>query len=183
MRARRLALSVDEVHAKSEAICHRLVSRPVFTAARSVMVYVSRGNEVMTHELIQQMLAEGRQVGVPLFDATQETYYASLIENFPGDLTPGLLQILEPRPEKIRPVGVDQFAALLVPGLAFDESGGRLGRGKGYYDRMLEDARGVKIALAYDFQIVDEVPMHAHDVHMDFVITETRIITCKRKST
>ncbi len=182
MRALRLTMSVAEVRAKSAAIREWLVALPPFASARVVLAYVSRGNEVMTHELIQQLLAEGRRVGVPVFDADRAEYHASLIDEFPGDLVAGQLQILEPRPEKVRRIGRDQFAAVLVPGVAFDPHGGRLGRGKGYYDRLLEGAPSVKIGLAYEFQIVEEVPVHEHDVPMDFIITETRIITCKRKS-
>ena len=66
------------------------------------------------------------------------------------------------------------------PGLAFDGRGSRLGRGKGYFDRLLETASGVKIALAYDFEVLTEVPVDDHDVHMDFIVTETKVVHCKR---
>jgi 5-formyltetrahydrofolate cyclo-ligase len=83
---------------------------------------------------------------------------------------------LEPKPEAVRPVANDHIDVALVPGLAFDETGNRLGRGMGYFDRILQDLRGVKIALAYDFQVLSEVPTEAHDTPMDFIVTEKRLI-------
>lgn len=182
MRARRSTLSDSDVATRSAAIRKRLEQLPAFAGARRVLAYASRGHEVRTHELIQQLLAENRAVGVPAFDAARGVYVAALIERFPENLVEGQLRILEPRPENRRPVGLDFFDVLLVPGVAFDVRGGRLGRGKGYYDRLLEAAPGTKIGLAYDCQIVPAVPLHDHDVHMDYVATETRLITCRRDS-
>jgi 5-formyltetrahydrofolate cyclo-ligase len=90
---------------------------------------------------------------------------------------------MEPKPGAVRPVEAARLQALLVPGLAFDENGNRLGRGMGFFDRLLRDAHGLKIALAYDFQILSEVPAADHDVRLDFIVTETRSINCQRKST
>jgi 5-formyltetrahydrofolate cyclo-ligase len=178
VRAQRLRLSLAEVQQRSAAICARLTDLPAFANARRVFAYVSRGHEVMTHELIQQMLAAGREVGMPAYDTATDTYRASLVEQFPDDLHPGKLDILEPR--AVRPVGLDQFEVLLVPGVAFDVHGHRLGRGKGYFDRLLEGARGVKIGLAYEFEVLAEVPVAAHDVPMDLIVTETKTFHCQR---
>jgi len=180
MRAQRLTLSPAMVQAKSAAICERVLRLPVFATARKVFAYVSRGNEVATHGLIQQLLAAGREVGVPMFDATRDGYSASLVREFPGDLAPGKLDILEPKPAAVRPVRLSYFEVLVIPGLAFDRRGCRLGRGKGYFDRLLEGTPGVKIALAYDFEVLSEVPVADHDVHMDFIVTETQTVHCKR---
>lgn len=180
MRAQRLTLSAAQVQAKSAAIGERLLALPVFATARKVFTYVSRGNEVGTHGLIQQLLATGREVGVPAFDMASDLYFASLVREFPGDLVAGKLDILEPKPAMARPVPLSYFGVLVIPGLAFDRRGCRLGRGKGYFDRMLEAAQGVKIALAYDFEVLSEVPVADHDVHMDFVVTETQIVQCRR---
>lgn len=177
MRAQRLQLSLAEVQARSAAICARLATIPAFASARRVFVYVSFGNEVMTHAFIHGLLAEGRQVGVPAFAPATDTYRPSLVEKFTDDLRPGKLGILEPK--VVRPVGVDWFEALLVPGLAFDAHGHRLGHGKGYFDRMLEGSRGVKIGLAYESEVVAAVPVAALDVPMDLVVTETRVVYCQ----
>jgi 5-formyltetrahydrofolate cyclo-ligase len=180
MRAQRLSLSSAEVAAKSAAIRGRLLSLPAFVNARKVLAYASRGSEVATHELLSEILASGRELGVPMFDAGKDAYRTALIHQFPGDMLEGKLQILEPNPATARPVGIEYFDALLIPGLAFDGRGSRLGRGKGYFDRLLETASGVKIALAYDFEVLTEVPVDDHDVHMDFIVTETKVVHCKR---
>lgn len=181
MRAQRLQLTPADVLARSQAICARLVGMTAFMGARHVFAYVSRGNEVLTHDLIRDLLMDGKRVGVPAFDRERNEYHASWIRHFPDDLQPGKLDILEPRADHRRVVEWDQFEVLLIPGLAFDGRGHRLGRGKGYFDRMLERATGVKIALAYDFEVLAEVPAAAHDVPMDFIVTETRVVRCERK--
>jgi 5-formyltetrahydrofolate cyclo-ligase len=118
----------------------------------------------------------GRQVCVPWFDSGKKQYVPSELRDFAVDLMDGQFGILEPKPDAVRPIDCDQIDAALVPGLAFDETGNRLGRGMGYFDRILQDLRGVKIALAYDFQIVSEVPKEAHDAPMDFIVTEKRVM-------
>jgi 5-formyltetrahydrofolate cyclo-ligase len=181
MRAQRLQLTPADVQARSKAICARLAGMTVFLGGRHVFTYVSRGNEVQTHELIRDLLMDGKRVGVPTFDSERDAYHATWIRHFPDDLQPGKLDILEPRMDKVRRAEWDKFEVLLIPGLAFDARGHRLGRGKGYFDRMLEQAPGVKVALAYDFEVLAEVPVAAHDVPMDFIVTETRVIRCERK--
>ncbi len=140
------------------------------------MIYISKATEVDTRGLIQQLLAMGRQVCVPWYDGAKERYVASELRDFALDLMTGQFGILEPRPEAVRPLGGDQIDAALVPGLAFDEAGNRLGRGRGYFDRLLRDVRGVKIALVYDFQVLSEVPTEAHDARVDLIVTEKRVI-------
>jgi len=88
------------------------------------------------------------------------------------------LAILEPK--LVRPVPVTRPHVWLVPGLAFDRNGNRLGRGKGYFDALLARAPGVKIALTHDFQLLNEVPTEAHDVRMDFIVTEIQVFQCPR---
>ena len=176
MRAQLAALSAVDVRMKSAAIWERLSVLGEFATAARSLVYVSKATEVDTHGLIQQLLAMGRQVCVPWFDGAKKQYVASELRDFALDLKSGQFGILEPKPEAVRPVSGDQIDAALVPGLAFDETGNRLGRGMGYFDRLLGDVRGVKIALAYDFQILNEVPSEAHDTPVDFIVTEKRMI-------
>ena len=180
MRARLRALSPTDVRAKSAAIWERLAALPVLADAKWLMVYVSKGNEVGTHGLIQQLLAMERRVCVPQFDEATQRYVASELRDFQKELVEGKFRILEPKPEAVRPVTVDDVQALLVPGLAFDETGNRLGRGMGFFDAFLRGARGAKIALAYDFQMLKEVPREPHDVRVDFIVTETRTLNCSR---
>jgi 5-formyltetrahydrofolate cyclo-ligase len=179
MRAQLDDQSMGDVRAKSAAIWERLSVMPEFAGATRLFLYISTMREVDTHGLIRQLLAMGREVSVPCFETATQRYVASLVHDFDADLATGKFGILEPTPEAIRPSTSGQISAALVPGLAFDETGNRLGRGLGYFDRLLRQTSGVKIALAFDFQLLDEVPVEAHDLRMDFIVTETRVIKTK----
>ena len=182
MRAKLAALTAADVRAKSAAIWERLSVLPEFAEANRLLVYVSKGTEVDTQGLIQQLLALGRQVCVPWFDARKQQYVASALHDFNADLAAGRFGILEPGREAVRPVTGDQINAALVPGLAFDETGNRLGRGMGYFDSLLQEVRGTRIALAYDFQILGVVPAEAHDARVDCIVTETQNMRIKGHS-
>jgi 5-formyltetrahydrofolate cyclo-ligase len=179
MSARLAGQSAADVRAKSAAIWERLSVVREFAGATRPLVYVSKAREVDTHGLIRQLLAMGRNVCVPWFDVARKRYAASGLRDFDADLTSGRFGILEPKPEAIRPATADQIDVALVPGLAFDETGNRLGRGLGYLDRLLQETSGARIALAFDFQLLGEVPTEAHDMRMDFIVTETRVIKTK----
>jgi len=179
MRARLAEQGAADVRARSAAIWERLSVLREFVIARRLLVYVSTVHEVDTHGLIRQLLAMGRQVCVPRFKTATQGYAASELHDFDTELTTGKFGILEPKPEAVRPAAFDQIGAVLVPGLAFDETGNRLGRGLGHFDRLLGPTSGVKIALAFDFQVLGEVPAEAHDTRMDFIVTETRVVNPK----
>jgi 5-formyltetrahydrofolate cyclo-ligase len=176
MRARLARLSPADVRVASAAIWERLAMVPKFASAQAMLMYVSRGNEVDTHGLIQQLLAMGKRVAVPSFDAGAQRYFASELNDFEGDMSEGRFGILEPRRECVRPLAADKLEVWLVPGLAFDKTGNRLGRGLGFFDRLLRETTGARIALAYDFQVLNEVPADAHDVRVDFIVTEKRVV-------
>jgi 5-formyltetrahydrofolate cyclo-ligase len=176
MRARLAAQSAPDVRVKSADIWERLSVLGEFATASPLLIYISTEAEVDTRGLIQQLLAMGRQVCVPSYNGVTEQYVASELRDFALDLMTGQFGILEPKPEAVRPVAGDRIDAALVPGLAFDETGNRLGRGMGYFDRILREVRGVKIALAYDFQLLSEVPTEVHDTPVDFIVTEKRVV-------
>jgi 5-formyltetrahydrofolate cyclo-ligase len=171
MRRRLAELTAADVRAHSAAVWERLAGLPQFATAGCVCAYVSTGHEIETHGLIRQLLAIGRRVCAPAFVGE---YQPAQIRDFDADLAKGKFGILEPR--TVTPARPDVW---LVPGLAFDPRGNRLGRGRGFYDAMLRQARGPKLALAHDFQLLDEIPADAHDARVDFVITESRVVTCK----
>ncbi len=97
------------------------------------------------------------------------------------ELVPGAFGVMEPRDSAIAADG-SPFDLILVPGMAFDRSGGRLGRGKGYYDRYLAAASGFKAGVCFDDQVVGEIPREAHDVPMDALVTPSGIILCAQKN-
>jgi 5-formyltetrahydrofolate cyclo-ligase len=180
MREQLAALNAAQVRAASASVWERLAVLPAFAEAQRVLVYVSTGREVETQGLIQQLLALGRRVCVPQFDEPRQRYLASELRDFAADLAPGRFGILEPRAAAVRPVPVEQLSAVLVPGLAFTRVGARLGRGLGYFDRILSGATGRRVGLAYAFQVVETLPTQAHDMAVDYVVTETEAITCRR---
>jgi 5-formyltetrahydrofolate cyclo-ligase len=180
MREKLASLSSADVRAKSAAIWEQCLLVTEFVTADWVLAYVSRGHEVATHEFIKRLLAMGKHVCVPKFDEPTSQYVVSELHDFDKDLVKGKFGILEPCAEAVRRVEPGKLGALLVPGLAFDMMGNRLGRGLGFFDRILQETTGAKLALAYDFQSVETVPAEKHDVRMDFIITETRVVNVKR---
>ncbi len=178
MLAHLAELDIGTVHRHSLAVAKQLATVPAFIKAKSLVVYVSFGSEIETHVLIRQLLTEGRHVCVPAFQNGK--YFAAEIEDFDRDLITGKLNILEPK--LLRHVPVARPEVWLVPGLAFDRKGNRLGRGKGYFDALLQHAPGIKIALTHDSQLLNEVPVEPHDVRMDFIVTENQVVQIHQKS-
>ncbi|WP_406677004.1 5-formyltetrahydrofolate cyclo-ligase [Moorella sp. ACPs] len=176
--ARRDALAKTVREAKSEIIVNKLQGLPAWQQAGTIMSYVSFGSEVATPALIKAALAGGKRVAVPLCVRDGRRLIASEVLAFPDDLQPGTWGILEPRPESLRPLDPKLIDLVIVPGVAFDRAGNRLGYGAGYYDRFLATLRPETrtIALAFAEQIVPDVYPEAHDRPVDMVITDTEII-------
>jgi 5-formyltetrahydrofolate cyclo-ligase len=174
----RRSLTPEWVAATSAEIVSHLKGVPQFRSAAAVHTYVAWRNEVNTHPLIKDLLAEGRRVAAPVVDLPRRTLVHSLISNF-EDLRPGAFGILEPAPEKIRVVNISEIDVVLVPGVAFDLSGNRIGYGGGYYDEFLRHTGAFKIALCYHFQIVDEVPVRAADERVNVLVTEKGVYEIK----
>lgn len=169
---RRALLNRDEL---SRRIAARVMALPEYAEASTVLLYVSVGDEVRTGDLIRRCMEAGRRAVIPY--CLPDELELFLLRNL-DELTPGMLDILEPRPElradPRRRVPIEEVDLVLVPGLAFDRRGGRLGHGKAYYDKLLggkaESTRTV--GLAFECQLVDEVPMAPHDVFLDRIVTE-----------
>lgn len=173
--AKRVNLDKTFVENASEKIYQRLSKTEEFCNAKTIMFYVSKDNEVSTHSMIKNAIDAGKKICVPYTDRINHTICPVIIEDMEKDLAPGAFGILEPKEKKeSHTILID---LIITPGIAFDENGYRLGWGKGYYDRFLEKLNRIpRIGLAYDFQIVKELPRDKHDVPVDMVITEKRII-------
>lgn len=166
LKRRRAEMSGDEVLKKSEAICSAVLSLGEFCAAQVVMVYLSFKNEVVTDMIIDEAIARGKTVTVPTVrggDIVPVRIYAG------EDLERGAFGIPEPR--KKEPCGVTPDLCI-VPGLGFSRRGGRIGFGKGYYDRYLSQNKCKTVGLAYSLQIEEEVFSEPHDVPIDIIVTE-----------
>jgi 5-formyltetrahydrofolate cyclo-ligase len=164
--------------ALSRAVAERLAALPEFAAARTVLGYVSFGDEVRTRELLAEIRRQGKRAVIPYCAADElELFHLGDMD----ELTPGTLGILEPRPAlRDRPgkrIDVAEVDLAIVPGVAFDRRGGRLGHGRAFFDRLLVRARpdAQLVAVAFECQLFPEVPMAAHDVFMDKIVTETAV--------
>jgi 5-formyltetrahydrofolate cyclo-ligase len=159
-------------------IVDRLTALPEYAAAATVLCYVSFRTEVATHDLLSQMLGEGKRIVVPYCEANELHLFR--FHDF-ADLSPRTLGILEPKTElrarDDRHVPVEEINLYIIPGLAFDRQGGRLGYGKGYFDRLLSLARpdALLAAVAFECQLFDAVPVLPHDVRVDAIVTESNL--------
>ena len=183
-QARKNRIAQKDKEAVSKTICETFMALPAYQSAKTVMWYVDAGSEVRTRHSLPDALTHGKRVVVPWCIVETNELALFLLEDM-SELVAGAYKILEPKPElrvlhhkKVRPEELD---LVMVPGTAFDVHGGRMGQGKGYYDRLLATARpdAPLVALAFDCQIFEEIPVAPHDVFMDQVLTETRVITGK----
>ena len=173
--ARRDQVDKDEV---SQVITDRLVSLPAYESAQCVMWYVDVRAEVRTRHALPAGISSGKKIVIPFcVDGELELFHLESMD----ELTEGAYRILEPSDElrevESKRVDVSELDLIVVPGVGFDRDGGRTGHGKGYYDKLLENAKPETplVALAFDCQIFDEIPMQSHDIYMDYVITESEV--------
>ncbi len=173
LRERLQSLSAEERSEASAQIRQRLAEQPVWQKARSILFYVPTHNEPDLWSLAIEALGLGKLVALLRHAADTDSYAPCLIREPSGDLQPGRFGILEPAAHC--PVfDVKQLDLVLVPGIGFTIDGGRLGRGKGYYDRLLAEVPGFKCGVAFDCQMAGEIPLEPHDVRLNCILTPTR---------
>jgi 5-formyltetrahydrofolate cyclo-ligase len=172
---RRAQENKDEL---SQLICQKFVELPEHKSARTVLYYLDVRTEVRTRHYLPTALAGDKKIVVPYcVEGELELFHLQDM----AELDVGMYKILEPRPElRTRPekrVAVEELDLIMVPGVAFDRTGARMGHGMGYYDKLLEHARpdAPLVALAFECQLFPEIPTAEHDVYMDKIITETAI--------
>ena len=175
MRAARSGLAPAAREAASRAIASRLAALPAWAAARTVALYPSTGSEVDTWELARLALAAGKRVAWPRISTSGRALEFACCA--PAELVPGPARVLE-APPSAPGLPIDVLDLVVVPGLAFDPTGRRLGRGRGHYDATLVLLRpgAARVGLAFEAQLVDRVPTEPHDVPLDAVVTETRVL-------
>jgi 5-formyltetrahydrofolate cyclo-ligase len=164
----------------SARLCAKLKEQLFFQEARSILFFASLPEEEPNlWTLLNETLAANKMVALPCFDADNQIYHPRQVKDIHVEILSGKFGIREPAPTCVA-LPLDDLDLVLVPGLAFDAQGHRLGRGKGFYDRMLKDFKGKKVGIAFDEQIVDAVPAEKNDVKMDFVLTPTRCLAENR---
>ena len=154
-----------------------LVSLKEYKDAKLIISYCAKDDEVQTQGIVERALGEGKRVAAIVTDVESKTLRFSEIESFEDDLAPGPFEILEPKPDRLRPVQIHRADLILVPLVAWDERGHRLGYGAGYFDRALVGSRGVtKVGLALESQRLPQIPESRHDVPLDVIVTEKRVV-------
>ena len=177
MIGKRNFLTKQEIFDKSKLVQQNLFSLPEFQQAKNVLSYVSFGTEVRTQDIIEHCLIEGKKVVVLFTDIQKHKLLLFKFESFEL-LAPSDFGIPEPDPKTAKPAKAKDMDLIIAPGLAFDEHKHRVGYGKGYFDSFLSDLKNKSpvVALAYDFQVVDSVPVEENDVKVDKIVTDKRII-------
>ena len=173
LREKRKSLHPAYREEKDLVITRKLLELKEFKDADSVLFYVSTPEEVDTHEAIKESLLQGKAVFAP--KTLKDSLSLHRVIHF-EHLKLSALGILEPvgHEEKVEPSEID---LIVVPGLGFDKRGHRLGYGKGYYDRLLKATKGIKVGLAYEELLCDELPIEEHDVPLDLLLTDTHTYT------
>jgi 5-formyltetrahydrofolate cyclo-ligase len=178
LMARRMALPEHEWTARSCAIQARALRMSAYAAAHSVVLYSATQREVATNEILATALAEERDVFCPKLVAPSTGAFVRV--KHAGELGPGRYGILEPTDTECLSDEDLERLIVFVPGVAFDVSGNRLGRGLGWYDRALPGLgnRAALVALAFDFQVVAKIPTEDWDRKVHWIVTETKLIDC-----
>lgn len=176
MLEKRGAISKEEIAAKSDKIKRNLFNLGQYKQSKTAMFFVSFNSEVHTHDMIRESFA-GKTVVVP--KVMHHEIEPSLIIDL-DSLIEGKFGV--PEPIEIMKIAYKNIGLVLVPGIAFDKSGHRIGYGLGYYDKFLKKVpKAVKVGLCFDFQVVDAIPKETHDVPVDFIVTEERVIECRKE--
>ena len=173
VRAELKGFSPTDRAAASARACALLFQQPIWSTASLVLLYAPLPDELNIAPALDAAQGAGKVTALLRYDHRQQGYVPCLVRNRERDLRPGLLGILEPSPD-CPLVPLNQLDLTLVPGVVFSTDGGRLGRGKGYYDRLLSLVPGMKCGVAFDQQVVEAVPMEPHDVRLNCILTPTR---------
>ena len=174
--ALRRALRATACEGDEAALCQRIVEHPWFLSAQMVMGYWAVPPEPGLRPVLEACLSQGKTLALPRCEA-DGTMTARRVTSL-SQLKPGAFGILEP-PAELPVLAPEQLNLILTPGMAFSPRGARLGRGKGYYDRFLERARGKTMGLCFAGRVLEEIPMEPHDRFVDAVLTDQRAILCE----
>ncbi|HTR57995.1 MAG TPA: 5-formyltetrahydrofolate cyclo-ligase [Casimicrobiaceae bacterium] len=171
------ALSAERRAEASAAIAKTLTARPDFIAARVVLLTLPFGSEWDTRLLLASVLERGKTAAVPRVNLARRMLDIHAVCDLSREVLPGYRGIPEPSAES-PPVPLESIDWVLVPGVAFDVRGHRVGYGGGYYDRLLPTLprSAARVAGAFELQIVDEVPTAPHDFALDAIVTESRTV-------
>ena len=172
------AVAESDIAKKVRAIEDRLFEFANFLESKIALLYVNGDNEVQTKNIIKRAYSYNKIVVLPAFDPKTFEMELMKVDKFAQELKPGPRGVPEPNAARCKIVPIDRIDIAIIPGIAFDEKGGRIGTGRGYYDRLIPKLAITtrKVALTLEEQIIPQVPMESHDKHVDIIITDKRII-------
>jgi len=169
----RKMMKTSDVSNLSNTICKRLLREKIILDSNTVMVYFSVNNEVSLEKFNKKMFSLGKTIVAPKIEDEKINPYKISDLNH---LKRGYAKILEPSFSD-KPMKIENIDLVLVPGIAFDQYGNRIGYGKGFYDKFLKNSKAIKIAPCFENQIVENVRPDIYDVKMNKLITEKRVIS------
>jgi 5-formyltetrahydrofolate cyclo-ligase len=175
VRAELNKLSPEERAAASAAARARLANQPQWRDTKSVLFFAPMAGELDIWPLLEETLGGDKAVCLPRFDEERNSYIACRVENTGGHVKAGRFGIREAG-DACQEISLNRLDLILVPGVAFDLRGRRLGRGKGFYDQLLATAGGLTCGVAFDQQIVREIPIEPHDEYVNCILTPSRWI-------
>jgi 5-formyltetrahydrofolate cyclo-ligase len=164
--SKRESMTLEEAERRSKIIIEKLKEDKDYMKAKTVMFYVSKGREVMTHEIIKEAMKEKKVIAPKV---ASRGLLCCELSDF-SKMNFSCYGVLEPTNEIL--CDLKDIDLIIVPGTSFDRNGHRIGYGKGYYDGLLKSIKAKKIGLAYDFQIIEKIPIDEWDVKVDKVITD-----------
>ncbi len=171
-------LTKEELDGKNKKIEHRLFEFANFMESQLAFLYTNIANEVPTEGVIKKALQIEKGIALPVFTDAKNAFNVYKIGNYDKDLVTSVDEILEPDIEKCKKITLDDINIAIIPGLAFDDKGGRIGYGNNYYSKLItklpETCR--KVTLAYEEQIVDQIQMESRKYTVDIIITDKRVI-------
>lgn len=172
------ALPAKEIAARTKAIENRLFDFANFLEAKIVLMYIHKNGEVQTTNIIRRAYNYHKIVVLPAFNPANFGMTLMKVDNLDKDLQQGPRGILEPNEARCKVVPIERIDIAIIPAIALDEKGGRIGSGEGYYDRFIPRLAITtrKVAFAFEQQIIPQVPVESHDRHVDIIITEDRVI-------
>ena len=178
VRASLRALTPEERAAFSRSLCEIASAQHHFQEARAILFFSALPDEPDLKALMQAAWSAQRLTALPRYDSATGQYTAAVVRS-PADLSPGRFGVLEPA-SNCPSVSLNQLDLVFVPGVAFALNGARLGRGKGFYDRLLAEVRGHKCGVAFEVQVLAAVPEEPHDIRVDSILTPAGWRPCHR---
>lgn len=171
--------TTDFIIKNSEIITNKLLNLDCVKNANVIMLYLDFNNEVSTDNLINNLLSQGKVVASPITIKDKRKLIPSQITNLENGIQLGAYNIREPKPESSPEVNIRDIDLVIVPAVAYDLNCYRLGYGGGFYDRFIENLRedAVTIGIAFDLQIFDSIPKESHDAQLDYIVTESKVLT------